>query len=203
MSLPRWPAGALEPDFPVLVALGSREQLYETFGRESDPQTKRTLLRALIALEVGQRRSGGASATLATLLESCAADSWEADAVREAAAIGLPFVSMARAQAALPGLLDSSPAVRSRAIDLLEAVTFLENAFADANSAELRAILTSLVRARIADPATSSEDRKRGEALLIHPTRIRFLRRASGVPSAQEDSPGNLDTSASSSSLLS
>ena len=39
---------------------------------------------------------------------------------REAAAIGLPFVSMARARATLPGLLDSSPLeARSQAYDLV------------------------------------------------------------------------------------
>lgn len=163
MSLPPWAAGVPSPDLPLLDAPGPGGQFLETFRRESDPQTRATALRGLIAMEVGERRAGS---ELAKLLESCAADCREPDVVREAAAIGLPFVSMERAQAALPELLDTSPPVRARAIDLLEAVTFLEKASSTKVSVELRAVLAKHVAARVADPATSPENRRRGEALL-------------------------------------
>ena len=167
MSLPPWATGVPSRDLPMLGALGSREQLLEAFRRESDPAARAMALKALIALEFGERRGGSEAADLARFLEACAADCQEPNAVREAAAIGLPFVSMARAQAALPGLLESAPPVRARAIDLLEAVTFLEKASAATVSRELRAVLIRHVGVRVADPATSSEDRKRGEALLL------------------------------------
>src|SRR5581483_11902625 len=115
MSLPPWIAGVPSKELPLLGALGSREQLLEAFRRESDPVARATALRALIAMEVHERRSGSGSADLEKLLESSAADPREPDVVREAAVIGLPFVSMARARAALPGLLESSPLLRARA----------------------------------------------------------------------------------------
>src|SRR5204862_3197649 len=105
-------------------------------------------------------------ADLAKLLESSAADPREPDVVREVAVIGLPFVSLARAQAALPGLLDSSPLLRARAIDLLEAITFLEMASfrqpKDQLSGELRAALRSHVVRLVDDPITTPENRTRG-----------------------------------------
>ena len=151
---------------PLPGAFGSRDQLQEAFRRESDPQARATALKALVALEVGERRGGADSQSLAQLLETCAADYREPDVVREAAAIGLPFVSMHRATAVLPELLESSPPVRSRAIDLLEAITFLEKASGAMVSDELRVILLKHVAVRVADPGTSPLDRLRGEALL-------------------------------------
>jgi hypothetical protein len=167
VSLPPWATGVPSRDLPLLGALGSREQLLETFRRETDPVLRATVLRALVALEVGERRAGFDSGSLAKLLETCAADGREPDVVRGAAAIGLPFVSMDRAKEALPELLESSPPVRARAIDLLEAVTFLEKSSATAVSVELRAVLVKHVAVRVSDPATSPEDRKRGQALLL------------------------------------
>jgi len=141
-------------------------ELHEAFRRESDPQARATVLRTLIAMVVGERRSGADAAGLAKLLETCAADSLEPDVVREAAVVGLPFVSMDRAKAVLPGLLESSPPVRARAIDLLEAITFLEKASAAPIPVELRAILVKHVGVRVADSATAPEERRRGEEIL-------------------------------------
>jgi hypothetical protein len=166
MSLPPCATGVLSRGLPLLHSLGSREELHQAFGRESDPQARATVLRTLIAMEVGERRSGADAAGFAKFLESCAADCLESDVVREAAAIGLPFVSMDRAEAVLPELLESSPPVRARAIDLLEAITFLEKASAATVPVGLRAILVKHVGVRIADPATSPEERRRGEVLL-------------------------------------
>lgn len=166
MNLPPWAAGVPFTDLPLLRSLGSRDQLLEVFRRETDPLARAAALKALVAIELGERRSGSEGTGLARLLESCAGDPREAEVVRQGAAIGLPFVSLDRAKKALPELLESSPPVRARAIDLLEAVTFLEKASAAQVSAELRAVLEMHVARRIADPATSPEDRERGEALL-------------------------------------
>ena len=170
MNLPPWVAGVPPKNLPLLDVLGSRGQLLEAFRHGSDPAARATALNALVALEVNERRSGSGSADLAKLLEICAADPREADKVREAALIGLPFVSMARARAAIPGLLDSSLLLRARAIDLLEAITFLEMASLgrpkDPLSEELRAALRSHVARLVEDPATSPERRNRGQALL-------------------------------------
>jgi hypothetical protein len=172
MSLPPWVSGAPSKDLPLLDALGSRGQLLEAFRHESDPVARATALSALVALEVNERRSGSDSADLAKLLENCAADPREADKVREAALIGLPFVSMACARAAIPGLLDSSRLLRARAVDLLEAITFLEMASLgrpkDSLSEELRAALRSHVARLVEDPTTSPECRNRARALLEH-----------------------------------
>jgi hypothetical protein len=159
-------------DLPLLDALGSRGQLLEAFRHGSDPVARATALNALVALEVNERRSASGSADLAKLLENCAADPRQADQVREAALIGLPFVSMARARAAFPGLLDSSPLLRARAIDLLEAITFLEMASfgrpKEPLSEELRAALRSHVARLVEDPTISPECRNRAQALLEH-----------------------------------
>ena len=173
MSLPPWVAGVSSTELPFLGGPGTRDQLLETFRRESDPGARVTALRALIALEVAERRSGSGAADLAKLLESCASDPGEEDVVRGAAVIGLPFVSMARARVVLPGLLDSSSLIRSRALDLLEAITFLEMASfhqpADPSLRELRAALRKQVADLVDDPATSPENRSRAEALLKNP----------------------------------
>jgi hypothetical protein len=171
MSLPPWVAGVLPKEIPLLGALGSREKLQEVFRGDSDPVARATALKALIALEVNERRSGSGAADLAKLLESCAGDPREPDVVREAAVIGLPFVSMSRTRAALPGLLDSSPLLRARAIDLLEAITFLEMASfrqpKEQLSRELRAALRSHVAHLVDNPRTSPESRSRAQALLV------------------------------------
>jgi hypothetical protein len=149
---------------------GSREALYEAFRRESDEGRRATALRALVALEVGSRRSGSDSARLLALLESCAADEKEPLAIRKAAITALPFVSIGRARAIIPGLLESSSCLRNTAIDVLEAVSFLEKALTLGASipaaAELRRNLRNYVAEVIDGPETPPEDRARGLALL-------------------------------------
>ncbi len=170
--MPSWANGIPAWEPPLLGALGSKEELLEAFRRESDPTLRVTALRALIALEVGQRRSDSGAAELSRLLESCAADIREADIVREAAILGLPFVSLEAARKALPELLSSSMLLRGRAIDLLEAMTFLAKAAFEESSRhstdQLRDVLVKYVADIVADPATSSEDRARARCLLVN-----------------------------------
>jgi SAM-dependent methyltransferase len=145
-------------------------ELLEAFRQKSDAGRRATALQALVALEVGARQGGAGGAQLVGLLEASAMDVAEPKAVREAAIIGLMFVSPDRARKILPPLLESSSDIRARSIDLLEAVTFLERASslgaAGPVAVELRSILRKHVAEIVADPRTSAEDREKGRALL-------------------------------------
>jgi SAM-dependent methyltransferase len=146
------------------------EDLVESFRHESDAARRATALQALVALEVSVRRSGSGAAALVSLLENCAMDRAEAKAVREAAIIGLVFVSLERARKVIPQLLNSAADLRARSVDLLEAVTFLESVSSIGASGpeavELRSILRHHAAELVADPNTLSETREKGRALL-------------------------------------
>jgi SAM-dependent methyltransferase len=145
-------------------------ELVEAFRHESDPARRATALQALVALEVGSRRSGSGAAELVSLLETCAMDAAEPKAVREAAIIGLVFVSLERARKILPPLLEFSTDLRARSIDLLEAVTFLERASSlgalGPAAVDLRSILRKHVAELVADPNTPPETREKGRTLI-------------------------------------
>jgi SAM-dependent methyltransferase len=144
--------------------------LVEAFRHESDAARRAMALQALVASEVGSRRSGSGAAELAGLLETTAMDAAEPKAVRDAAIIGLVFVSLERARKILPPLLEASSDIRARSIDLLEAVTFLERTSSLGASSpaavELRSILRNHVAELVADPNTPAEGREKGRALL-------------------------------------
>ena len=148
--------------------------LVEAFRHESDAARRATALQALVASEVGARRSGSGAAELVGLLENSAVDPAEPKVVREAAIIGLVFVSLERARRIIPPLLESSADLRARSVDLLEAVTFLERVSSLGASGpaamELRSILRKHVAELVADPNTASESREKGRALLQIPT---------------------------------
>jgi hypothetical protein len=176
MNPSSWPRGIPPLDDPAFCALGSKDSLCETIRDESDPVRRSTAIRALVALEIATPRRDGRSERLSHILETIAIDPNQPNLVREAAVTGLPFVSIERARAVLPSLLGGAP-LRAKAIDLLEAIHFLEKCAAampseralGANHAlgELRSYLTGRIFELVADPATSPEERMRGQVILL------------------------------------
>ena len=148
----------------LIDRLGSEEALLACVTGSADPVTRATALRALVAVATGRSTPKG-DETFAELLEVLALGAAEPSEVREASIEGLPFISMERAEAVLPSLLEDAR-WRGKAVDLLEATEFLRRAGRSRPSADFISFLTGIVVDLVGDPTIAPDHRRRADALL-------------------------------------